>query len=253
MELYTTFTWTPRESYSLNNITNIELGEGKLDYNEYGNLKSLYTNDFQKFAEYNVRDVELLVKLEDKLKLISLSTHIAYKCCCNFEEVTSPIRTWDNFIYNDFNKRGVVLPPPHVDVTEDQLMGGFVKLPTTGIYDWVVSFDVNSLYPTIIRQCNLSPETITTETDTRFREGISDDSTDTHKLGNLINCTYDTKYLKEIDRCLTCNGNLIKRDKQGFLPKMVGDLYSDRVHVKGEMKKAKQELEKVLEELNKYE
>lgn len=247
MDLYQLFSYTPRESYSLNNICQAEIGKGKLDYSEYGNLRRLYRDDFQKFVEYNIRDVTILEELDQKMNLINLAMHIGYKCQCGFEEVASPIRTWDNYIYTNFASKNLVLPP-YVERTDtDGLMGGHVKLPTTGIYNWVVSFDVNSLYPTIIRQLNLSPETFTDEVDTKF-EALSpySEEDDPHRIGALIDCIYDTSYLKERDLCLTCNGNLIKRDKQGFLPEMIGDLYNSRVVVKGKMKQCQRELEQVI-------
>lgn len=249
MELYITFSWTPRESYSLNNICQAEIGKGKLNYDEYGNLKRLYNQNFQKFVEYNIRDVTILEELDEKMNLISLANHIAYKCHCSSEEVASPIKTWDNYIYSNFAKKNLVIPPRRNIEKAESLMGGYVKLPRTGLYNWVVSFDVNSLYPTIIRQLNLSPETFTDKVDTRF-EALSpyDEDSDPHRIGALIDCIYDTSYLKKENLCLTCNGNLIKKDKQGFLPEMVGDLYNNRVEVKGKMKKAQRDLEVLIKE-----
>lgn len=256
MELYLNFNHTPRDSYSLNNICQAEIGKGKLDYSEYGTLGRLYKENFQKFVEYNIRDVTIIEELDDKLQMIRLALSIGYKCKCGFDEVSSQIRSWDCFIYSNFQSKNYVIPPRR-EISEDergQLMGGYVKLPETGVYSNIVSFDVNSLYPTIIRQLNLSPETITDEIDTKFKSQTTyKDEDDLHKLGALIDCTYDTSYLKDRDLCLTCNGNLIKRDKQGFLPEMVSDLYNNRVKVKKHMKKVKQDLQLVIKEIEKRE
>ena len=249
MELYLKFTYATRESYSLNNICQIEIGKGKLNYDEYGSLKRLYKDNFPKFVDYNIRDVTLLEELDSKLNLITLANHIAYKCHCGIEDIMSPIKSWDSFIYSEFVKKGYVLRPRQNIEVAEPLMGGYVKLPTTGLYNWIVSFDVNSLYPTIIRQLNISPETLTDEVDTGFEaESKYSLEDDIHRVGALIDCTYDTSYLKERNLCLTCNGNLIKRDKKGFLPEMIGDLYNNRVEVKGLMKKYQKELEELIKD-----
>lgn len=249
MELYLKFTYATRESYSLNNICQIEIGKGKLNYDEYGSLKRLYKDNFPKFVDYNIRDVTLLEELDSKLNLITLANHIAYKCHCGIEDIMSPIKSWDSFIYSEFVKKGYVLRPRQNIEVAEPLMGGYVKLPTTGLYNWIVSFDVNSLYPTIIRQLNISPETLTDEVDTGFeKESTYSLEDDIHRIGALIDCTYDTSYLKERNLCLTCNGNLIKRDKKGFLPEMIGDLYNNRVEVKGLMKKYQKELEELIKD-----
>ena len=270
MELYVDYSHTPQSSYSLNNICNYELGKGKLDYSEYGSLHRLYKNDFQKFVDYNIRDVTLLEDLDDKLQMIHLAMSIAYKCRCGFEDTGSQIRIWDSFIYSDFMKKNWVLPPKK-EISESErgeLMGGYVKLPKkAGTFSNIVSFDVNSLYPTIIRQLNLSPDTITDEVDERFKDEYGwlkdengeflrdsdwnkiQDPDDLHHLKGFINCTYDCSEAKKKNMVFTCNGNFIRKDKQGFLPKMVGDLYGSRVEVKKKMKKSKQQLELVKKEL----
>lgn len=254
MELYVNYSHTPQSSYSLNNICNYELGKGKLDYSEYGSLHKLYLNNFQKFVDYNVRDVTLLEDLDDKLQMIHLAMSIAYMCRCCFEDVYSQIRIWDSFIYSDFMKKNKVLPPKK-DISDEQrgsLMGGYVKLPKkAGVFSNIVSFDVNSLYPTIIRQLNLSPDTMTDEVDERFKTLYPPNEDDLHSLRGFINCEVDCSKAKEMGMVYTCNGNFVKKDKQGFLPKMVGDLYNNRVEVKKKLKKSKQELELVKKELEK--
>ena len=252
MELYVNYSHTPQSSYSLNNICNYELGKGKLDYSEYGSLHKLYLNNFQKFVDYNVRDVTLLEDLDNKLQMIHLAMGIAYMCRCCFDETGSQIRIWDSFIYSDFMKKNLVLPPKNVVSPEErgELMGGYVKLPKkAGTFSNIVSFDVNSLYPTIIRQLNLSPETMTDEVDEGFKTLYPPTEDDLHSLRGFINCEYDCSKAKEKNMVYTCNGNFVKKDKQGFLPKMVGDLYGQRVQVKKKMKKSKQSLELVVKEL----
>lgn len=247
MELYINYNYGARDSYSLNNICQVELGEGKLDYEEYGSLKRLYQDNFQKFVEYNIRDVDILEKLDHKMQFLNLAMKIAYMTGCNFDDVFSQIKIWDSYIYLYFLKHGYVLEPRPENPERPSLMGGYVKLSQPGIYDWVVSFDVNSLYPTLIRQLNLSPETLLDEEDHRFEtQSPYSLEEDEHKLGALFDCIYDTSYLKEKNVVLTSNGNLIRKDIQGFLPKMVGSLYEQRVTVKKEMKKKKTELQTLI-------
>lgn len=272
MWLYVNFSHTPQSSYSLNNICNYEIGKGKIDYSEYGSLHKLYKQNFQKFVEYNIRDVTIIEELDAKLKMIHLAISIAYMCRCCFDDVSSQIRIWDSYIYSNFKHKNLAIPPKRIitDAERGTLMGGYVKLPKkAGVFSNIVSFDVNSLYPTIIRQLNLSPETMTDEVDEEFKkeygwlkdangEFIRDsegnkiqDPDDLHHLKGFINCEVDCSKAKEKGMVYTCNGNFVKKDKQGFLPEMVGNLYNRRVEVKKKMKKSKQELELVIKELEK--
>lgn len=272
MELYVNYSHTPQSSYSLNNICNYEIGKGKIDYSEYGSLHKLYLENFQKFVEYNIRDVTIIEELDAKLRMIHLAMSVAYMCRCCFEDVYSQIRIWDSYIYSNFKHKNLVIPPKKEISAEQRgtLMGGYVKLPKkAGVFSNIVSFDVNSLYPTIIRQLNLSPETMTDEVDEEFKkkygwlrdengEFLRDnegnkiqDPDDLHHLKGFINCEVDCSKAKEKGMVYTCNGNFVKKDKQGFLPEMVGNLYNNRVEVKKKMKKSKQELELVIKELEK--
>lgn len=163
LELYKKFTYKIQESYRLDYIAEVELGQKKLDHSEYETFKDFYTKDWQKFTEYNIIDVELVDKLEEKMKLIELAVRMAYDAKVNYEDVFSQVRMWDSIIYNYLKKKNIVVPPKEKNVKNSQYEGAYVKEPIPGIYDWVVSFDLNSLYPHLIMQYGISPETLVTQ------------------------------------------------------------------------------------------
>lgn len=159
--LYRKFVLEPRASYKLDAIAELELGKKKIDYSEYGNLYTLYQKNFQKFIEYNIVDVELLSELEDKLHLIELALNLAYSAKINFDELFSQTKTWDAIIYNYLRYNKNIAIPMKVHTTKSNTYAGaYVKDPIPGMYDWVVSFDLASLYPHLMMQYNISPETV---------------------------------------------------------------------------------------------
>ena len=228
LELYKKFTYSNQESYRLDYICNVELGEKKLDHSEYDTFKEFYENDWQKFIDYNIHDVRLVDKLEDKMKLIELAYTMAYDAKVNYEDVFSQVRMWDNYIYNELNKRKIAIPPKKEATKDTKYAGAYVKEPKPGFYDWVVSFDLNSLYPHLIMQYNISPETLE---DTRHP------SVSVEKILNQM-VTIDKKFA-------TCaNGAQYRKDVHGFLPEMMKKMYDSRVIFKKRMIKAKQQYEK---------
>ena len=159
-DLYRKFTYTNQESYRLDHIAFVELGQKKLDHSEFDTFKEFYENDWQKFIEYNIHDVRLVDRLDDKMKLIELAFTMAYDAKVNYEDVFSQVRMWDNYIYVELLKRKIAIPPKKEAVKDAKYAGAYVKEPKPGFYDWVVSFDLNSLYPHLIMQYNISPETL---------------------------------------------------------------------------------------------
>lgn len=220
LELYRKFTFTARESYKLDFIAEVELGERKL-HNPYDTFKEFYTNDYQRFTEYNIHDVVLVDKLEDRLKLITLAFTLAYKAKVNFEDVYSPVRTWDILIYNYLKSKNQVVPFKR-DSRPIPFEGGYVKDPIPGLHKWVASFDLTSLYPHIIMGYNMSPETLT---DTQLYVPIDD----------LVNKTAITDEAKEKNLSMAANGWCYTKDKRGFLPELMDQLYRDRKIAKNEM------------------
>ena len=230
LELYKKFTYTNQESYRLDHIAFVELGQKKLDHSEHDTFKEFYDNDWEKFVEYNIHDVRLVDLLDDKMKLLELAITMAYDAKVNFEDVYSQVRMWDNIIYVYLARQNVVIPPKKQSEKNSQYVGAYVKEPKPGIYDWVVSFDLNSLYPHLIMQYNLSPETLLS----RKRPSAS--------IERLL---YKQEPLGDLKGCTVCaNGTLYDTTFQGFLPKLMEKIYEERTIYKKKMLKAKQAYEK---------
>ena len=227
-ELYQTFTYVNQESYRLDHIAFVELGEKKLSYDEYDSMATFYKSDFQKFMEYNVKDVELISKLENKMKLLELSVALAYSAKVNLVDVFSQVRTWDAIIYHYLMEHNVVIPPKKAGKKDEQYAGAYVKDPIVGMHDWVVSFDLNSLYPHLIMQYNISPET---KTNDGTRKAISVDGL---LGGNHISIDYIDK-LKGNDVSIAANGICYSRERKGFLPSLMEKMYQERKMYKGKM------------------
>jgi DNA polymerase elongation subunit (family B) len=157
-QLYRKFMFGNQESYKLDYIAQIELGEKKIDYSEYGNLLELYKENYQKFIEYNIKDCLLVEKLDDKLKFIEQVMAFAYDAKVNYDDTMTTVRPWDVIIHNYLLEQGIVIPPFKKQPDNDSLVGGYVKEPKIGLSKWVVSFDLTSLYPSLIQQYNISPE-----------------------------------------------------------------------------------------------
>jgi DNA polymerase elongation subunit (family B) len=160
LELYKKFTYTNQESYRLDHIASVELNQNKLDHSEFDTFKDFYTNGWQKFVEYNIIDVELVDRLEDKMKLIELALTMAYDAKVNYADVFFQVRMWDTIIYNYLKSRNIVIPPKERTDKDAKYAGAYVKEPIPGKYDYVVNFDLNSLYPHLIMQYSISPETL---------------------------------------------------------------------------------------------
>jgi DNA polymerase elongation subunit (family B) len=149
-----------QESYRLDNIAQVELSEGKLSYDDYDNLNALYRLNYQKFIEYNIKDVELILKLEDKLKLVELAITLAYDTKSNFEDVFAQTRMWDALTYSYLSNKNIIVPPRVIKEKDSAFEGAYVKEVQVGKHDYVASFDLNSLYPHLMMQYSISPENL---------------------------------------------------------------------------------------------
>ena len=231
LALYKKFTYTNQESYRLDHIANVELGENKLE-NPEDNFKDFYTKHWDLFVKYNIHDVELVDKLEDKMKLIELAYTMSYSAKINFEDVFSPVRMWDVIIYNYLRERGIVVPMDREDADKfEAFEGAYVKDPLVGQHKWVASFDLNSLYPHLIMQYNMSPETLT---DTRIDVDVE----------RLLASQINTAQAKDKDLALTANGWCYRKDVRGFLPTLMEEMYTNRTKYKKLQLAAEQEYEK---------
>jgi len=230
LDLYKKFTYKAQESYRLDYIAEVELGQKKLDHSEFDTFKDFYTQGWQKFIEYNIVDVELVDRLEDKMKLIELALTMAYDAKVNYADVFYQVRMWDNIIYNYLKKRNIVIPPRSKTQKNEKYAGAYVKEPKPGMYDWVVNFDLNSLYPHLIMQFNVSPETLV------------DEKHPTVTVDKILNKEITFEMYKDYAVC--ANGAMFRKDFRGMLPELMEKMYNERVIFKNKMIAAKKEYEK---------
>ena len=220
------YSYGQQESYKLDHIAYVVLGENKLSYEEHGNLHTLYKHDFQKFIDYNIKDVQLVDRLEEKMGLITLAMTMAYRGGVNYSETFGTTSIWDSIIYRLLYKEQVAVPPKVVKAKE-KYPGAYVKDPKTGMHDWVCSFDLNSLYPNIIVQYNMSPETIINGAIPGVDvESLLNDKADLSEVG---------------DRAVSATGLTFRKDQQGVIPKIIEQYYDERVTIKKRMLQAKRE------------
>jgi len=225
------YSYGPQESYKLDHIAHVVLGEKKLSYEEYGSLHSLYKHNFQKFIDYNIKDVELVDRIEDKLGLITLCLTMAYKGGVNYNDTFGTTAIWDTIIFRKLYEHNIIIPFAE-DKTKTFYPGGFVKEPQVGIHNHMVSFDLNSLYPSIIMQYNMSPETIVNGKVSKV--DIED------MLAN------PNVQMKKFDgECVAANGQHFTTKKVGILPMIIDEMYNERVGIKKQMIDAQNEKEKV--------
>ena len=238
-----------QESYRLDNIAQVELGEGKISYDEYDNLHTLYRLNYQLFIEYNIKDVDLVIKLDDKLKLIDLAMTLAYDTKTNYEDVFAQTRMWDSLTYSYLLNKNIIIPPRTSNSKTEAFEGAYVKDVQVGMHNWVASFDLNSLYPHLMMQYCISPETLIEPKDysEEMRKIISSGVT----VEKLLNKQIDTSGL--VTATLTPNGQFFRLDKKGFLPLMMEEMYEDRKKFKKLMLQAKQDYENEKDESKKYE
>jgi DNA polymerase elongation subunit (family B) len=239
LELYKKFTYSQQESFRLDHIAFVELGERKLDYSEFADLNQLYRLDYQKFIDYNIKDVDLVDRIDDKMKLIDMVLALAYDAKVNLTDVFTQVRMWDTLTHNHLIEKKIVVPQKVHQSKNEKYEGAYVKEPVPGKYRWVCSFDLNSLYPHLIMQYNVSPET--------FVEGKHTSIT----IDRLLSGEYEP----DSEYCMAANGHYFRRDKQGFLPEMMETMYNDRSKYKKLMIEAqkKKEVAKTPEEKFEYE
>lgn len=223
------YSYGPQETYKLDHIAHVVLGEKKLSYEEYGSLHSLYKHNFQKFIDYNIKDVELVDRIEDKMGLITLCMTIAYKGGVNYNDTFGTTAIWDSIIYRRLFANKVAVPFIE-DKTKGNYPGGFVKEPHIGIHNNMVSFDLNSLYPSIIMQYNMSPETILDGDVVQF---------------DIESVLTGTQIQTQPGKSLAANGQYFRTDKPGIIPTIIDEMYSERVQIKKQMINSQKELQKV--------
>lgn len=212
----------PQESYKLDHIAFTVLEEKKLSYDEEGSLHNLYEVDHDKYILYNIKDVQLVDKLDEKLELIELAIALSYSAGVNYQDSFGTVKLWDNIIYRYVEKKGLVIPPMTYSPRES-FGGAYVKQPITGLKEYIVSFDVNSMYPNIIVQYNMSPETL-----------ILDLEDVPSGVDFFLNEDYPLKNLKK-DHAIAVNGSSYRKDVKGIIPEIVEEIYDERKTIKKKM------------------
>jgi DNA polymerase elongation subunit (family B) len=230
LDLYKKFTYKAQESYRLDYIAEVELGQKKLDHSEFDTFKEFYTKGWDKFCKYNIIDVELVDRMEDKMKLIELALTMAYDAKVNYNDVFSQVAMWDSIIYNYLKKQNIVIPPKTKSEKSEKYAGAYVKEPVPGVYDWVVSFDLTSLYPSLIMEFNISPET------------LLDEKCPNVSVDKILNQSLNFEMYKDYSVC--ANGAMFRKDVRGFLPELMEKIFKERSIYKKKMLAAKQQYEK---------
>ena len=214
LNLYKKFRLINRSSYKLDYIAELELGENKLDYE--GPLWKLAEEDSQRYGDYNIQDTLLIEKMERKMKYISLACSICYYAKINFEKIYSAVNIWDSILYNSLKSKNIVVPMKRKQSKEFAYEGAYVKEPKLGKrYGWIASFDATSLYPSIIRQWNISPETI---------------------MGQIKGYTVDDYLNKRVKISnqygQAANGSIYDNSKRGVVPDEIEKVFFQRKHHK---------------------
>ncbi len=242
LELYRKYTYTNRESYRLDYIAQVELGQQKHE-NPYETYKEWYTNDYQSFIDYNIQDVELIDRLEEKMKLIELHLTMAYEGRMNPQDVFSQVRMWDVIIFNFLWERNVITPMKTRSSKGERYEGAYVKEPQVGLHKWIVSFDLNSLYPHLIQQYNISTETL---------------MKDRNPSVNVEALLEKSSHIYFDPNCSTTpNGSMFTNKYKGFMPALMEKFYSERVIFKQKSIEARKKYEetkqtKYLNDISKF-
>lgn len=220
------FTDKAPEDHKLDTIGEVELGRNKLK-NPYDTFKEFYTKDWDLFVVYNVNDTDIIDELEDNKKLLFLIVTLAMEAKVNINDSFSPVRMWESVIRNHMLPQGVILPMGH-ETHEQTIEGAYVKEVKPAAYDWVISFDAASLYPSIMMGWNMSPDTLVNHAIPNVN------------VNRLLAKEIDTGYLQEHDFCMTANGHMFTRDKQGIVPIVTREIFDKRKIYKKKMLESKQ-------------
>lgn len=231
IELYRKFNPKKQEQYSLDFIGEVELGEQKLDYSEYENLMDLYHRDYQKFIEYNERDVYLVERLDSKKQFIRLAITTVLMTKSRYQEVMGKVKLWDNLIYNMLKDENIVIPPSRPRKGE-RIVGAFVKEPRPAKYRYVASLDLTSLYPSICMMYNMSPETLIRE-----EQGTLD------YVERLLNGEDLAADVRARGAAMAANGSAYSLEQRGVLPKAMRYVFDSRKALKDQMLVKKKEKE----------
>lgn len=270
-ELYLKYTFTKLPRYNLESIANFELGEGKVNHDEFTDFEDFYQNDYGTFLEYGNKDIELLIMLENKLKLIETAKYIAYLCGVNIPDVFGTYKQWHSLMYNSGLRDGIVLPIKQQYRNEDDGFPGGWVVSKPGKYDWIISYDFLSLYPNIVKVINIGLDTLvkpqemsqelkdlrakyfnwyTIENCDKLKE--LNNHPEEHEALKLIidNREEINSVLKKYNVCASPNGYFYRRDTPSIYSMMLRHLAEERNRAKLNIKKYKKLYDEVMLEIN---
>ena len=244
--LYKNYNFGELPNYRLDTIAQIELGRGKIEYQ--GNLDQLFSEDIEKFIEYNLVDVELVVGFEDKLEFIDLCRGIAHAGHVPYEDFVYSSKYLEGAMLTYLRRKGLVAPNKPADRRErmealkesgsEKFIGAYVKDPIVGKYDWIYDLDLTSLYPSIIMTLNISPEAKIGKVNDWDANKFMKGEVDTYYIGeDEITKENLKEYLEKSKFSIASNGVLYRTDKVGCIPGILNLWFDQRVEYKNEMKK----------------
>tara|TARA_B100001093_G_C26852649_1_gene1025828 strand:- start:2182 stop:4710 length:2529 start_codon:yes stop_codon:yes gene_type:complete len=245
MLLYKKFTMGERPSYRLDAIGKYEVDLGKIEYE--GNLDDLFESDINKYIEYNLNDVEIVKKLDDKLKFIDLCRTICHKGHIPYQQIHITSAYQEGAILTHTRRLDIVTQnKPYNVVKESKFSGAYVKIPEPGRYEWIYDLDLTSLYPSIIMTLNISPETklgVIDDFDTAdYRVRKQRDWT-LHANGKYrkLSTTELDEMLAEEQCSLASNGAIYRTERSGLIPSILDRWFKERVEYKNLRKKYEKE------------
>lgn len=244
--LYKNYNYTELANYRLDTVAQKELGKGKIEYS--GNLDQLFRDDIEKFIEYNLVDVELVVELDEKLQFIDLCRGICHVGHVPYEDFVYSSKYLEGALLTYLRRRNLVAPNKPADRQErmqaikdnnqEKFIGAYVKDPIVGKYDWVYDLDLTSLYPSIIMTLNISPETKISKIEDWDVKKYEKGEQDTYYVnGEPLSHSNLKSYIKDGDLAISSNGVLYRKDKEGCIPGILSDWFDKRVEYKDLMKK----------------
>jgi DNA polymerase elongation subunit (family B) len=247
--LYKKYSQKNLPNYRLDTVAKEELGVGKVDYD--GSLDNLKKTDINKFIEYNLHDIVLVRKMNDKLQFIDLAQSICHVCHTGYEEFSISSKILEGALLTYLRRKKLVAPnkPQQKDDedsvgdddddSEEGFVGAYVKDPVPGRYDWVCSADINSLYPSVIMSINISPETKmavinnwSAEKFAKQTEDVVDFADDKYTYKQL------NTFFAENNLSVSANGVVYDQKKIGCIPDILKKWFAERVEYKNKMKEA---------------
>ena len=244
--LYKKFNYGELPNYRLDTIAQIELGRGKIEYQ--GNLDQLFRDDIEKFIEYNLVDVELVVEFDKKLEFIDLCRGITHAGHVTYEDFVYSSKYLEGALLTYLRRKNLVAPNKPADReermqairdnNEEKFIGAYVKPPIVGKYEWIYDLDLTSLYPSIIMTLNISPESKIGKIQDWDANKFIKGEVDTYYIGeDTISRDNLKKYLEQSKFSVASNGVLYRTDSVGCIPGILDLWFQQRVEYKNEMKK----------------